>query len=258
MFFKTDNMSFEILTVMELSWRRFNGQPVRRPFHAICFRLEGGADILTDTQGTVRLEEGDISFAPAGFPFSKQAGPGRIIAVHITSDSDLPRELLRFVPQNSASFRTRFLKLHQVWSKKRPGYQYEAKSILYRILQEIEQQWADPCASAASQRLSASVEYIHEHYSQGDLSVDALSRMSSMSDTYYRKLFVAEYGMTPQQYISRLRLASATELLESGYYSVSEVATRCGFNSIDYFSVFFKKQTGLSPLQYRTKHLHQA
>ena len=77
-----------------------------------------------------------------------------------------------------------------------------------------------------------------------------------MSDTYFRKLFVQEHHITPQCYINRLRLEMATELLRTGYYSVSEVAERCGFNSACYFSTFIKKETGLSPLQYRKQLLN--
>ena len=57
--------------------------------------------------------------------------------------------------------------------------------------------------------------------------------------------------MTPQKYINQLRLTAATELLQSGYYSISEVASHCGFNNINYFSAFIKKETGLSPVSYR-------
>ena len=100
------------------------------------------------------------------------------------------------------------------------------------------------------------MEHINEHFAEGAVSVDELARMCGMSDTYFRKLFVSEFGVTPQQYISRLRLGAATELLQSGYYTVSEIASRCGFNNINYFSTFIKKETGLSPLHYRNQLLY--
>jgi hypothetical protein len=43
---------------------------------------------------------------------------------------------------------------------------------------------------------------------------------------------------------------NAKELLESGFYSVSEVAMRCGFDDVSYLCRFFKKHTGLTPLEF--------
>ena len=62
---------------------------------------------------------------------------------------------------------------------------------------------------------------------------------------------VAEDGKT----LSFTATFPATELLQSGYYSVGEIASRCGFNNINYFSTFIKKETGLSPLRYRDRLL---
>ena len=123
---------------------------------------------------------------------------------------------------------------------------------MYKIMLEMERQWA--AQGPNDQRLNAALTHIHDHISDTALSVESLSQLCNMSDTYFRRLFVQAIGITPQRYISNLRLEMATELLRSGYYSVSEIAERCGFNNPNYFSLFIKKETGLSPLQYR-KHL---
>ena len=74
-----------------------------------------------------------------------------------------------------------------------------------------------------------------------------------MSDTYFRQQFRQEFGLTPIRYINRLRLQTAVELLQSGYYTVSEVADRCGFRNIQYFSAFVRRESGLTPQQHRKK-----
>ena len=137
------------------------------------------------------------------------------------------------------------------WSQKFPSYGYEAKIIFYNIILEMERQWSKKRRSAACEQIQPAVAYINAHYTEGNLCVEDLARMCCVSDTYLRKLFVAEYGKTPQRYISDLRLDAATELLRSGYYTVSEIAERCGFSNVNYFSTFIKKETGKSPLQYR-------
>ena len=175
--------------------------------------------------------------------------------VHFLSDSPLPDSIRRFIPKNPDHFRQAFLELAALWTEKRPGYEYEAKILLYRILLDMERQWAQQ--SPADPRLTPALQYISDHLGDSALSVDTLAKLSNMSDTYFRKLFVESLKVTPQKYIHDLRLERATELLRSGYYSVSEISDRCGFNNPNYFSLFIKKETGLTPLQYR-KHLLSA
>ena len=55
------------------------------------------------------------------------------------------------------------------------------------------------------------------------------------------------------RYINRLRFDLARELLRSGYYTIKEVSERCGFNNVNYFCLFIKKETGMSPLHYQKK-----
>ena len=91
------------------------------------------------------------------------------------------------------------------------------------------------------------VEYIHDHFTEDGLTVDFLAKMCGMSDTYFRKLFVKNFSLTPIDYIKSLKVNYARDLLLSGYYTVGEVSDKCGFNTINYFSSFMKKETGLTP-----------
>ena len=64
------------------------------------------------------------------------------------------------------------------------------------------------------------------------------------------EFFVKNYSATPLKYINDLKLNYAKELLRSSYYTVSEVAEKCGFENVYYFSLFMKKRTGKSPSQF--------
>ena len=52
-----------------------------------------------------------------------------------------------------------------------------------------------------------------------------------------------------------MRLENAKALLRTGYYSVTETATRCGFDSVSYFSYTFRRETGVTPSAYRERFL---
>ena len=77
-----------------------------------------------------------------------------------------------------------------------------------------------------------------------------MAKRCNVSETYFRKLFFENYQITPLEYINNLRTEYAIELLESGYYNVTEVAEKCGFGNAYYFSTFIKKRTGHSPKKF--------
>ena len=71
------------------------------------------------------------------------------------------------------------------------------------------------------------------------------------------KLFTEYYGITPSDYILKIRISAAKQLLITKDDSIARIAADCGFSSQSYFNYSFKKQTGLSPLKYRKKMLSQ-
>lgn len=75
-----------------------------------------------------------------------------------------------------------------------------------------------------------------------DLSGYSVSRFSEL----YRKI----YGISPINDVIEHRILLAKQLLLSGQASVEYISTACGFNSINYFSKFFKEKTGYSPTEY--------
>ena len=58
-------------------------------------------------------------------------------------------------------------------------------------------------------------------------------------------------GVTPMQYIISLRIQQAQRLLGTSEYNVTEVSSLVGYDNPLYFSRLFKKQTGMSPSEYR-------
>ena len=93
--------------------------------------------------------------------------------------------------------------------------------------------------------------FILEHSADETLSIQSLARKADMSEVYFRKLFHALYGSTPIAYIMEVRLTNAKELMRYTDLSLEEIALQCGFSSLSYFCRVFKKQTDLTPSQYR-------
>lgn len=99
-------------------------------------------------------------------------------------------------------------------------------------------------------RMENTVLYIHEHYAE-DLRVQTLAAREHLSDSRYRELFRQTFGQSPGEYITRLRIFHACDLLRSTNLPVSRIAESCGYADTLYFSRIFRKKMGISPLGYR-------
>lgn len=79
-----------------------------------------------------------------------------------------------------------------------------------------------------------------------NLTLEDIARENNVSISYLKLLFKSYAGISPKGYFNQLRVRRATELLESGLPSGS-VSEIMNFSSPNYFSVFYKKYTGISP-----------
>lgn len=113
-----------------------------------------------------------------------------------------------------------------------------------RRLEERRQQHSMIKAVAAEQ-------YIRDRYTDFDLSVTGVCSALSISKSYFSPLFKTHTGMTFVEYLTRVRIERARELLASQDLRSYEIAEQVGFRDAHYFSLTFKKQTGYSPTEYR-------
>jgi len=95
--------------------------------------------------------------------------------------------------------------------------------------------------------------YLDEHYADSELKMGKIARMFNISPSYFSTIFHKEFGQTFRDYLSKVRLNHAKELLSTSNLKCSEIAYQCGFTDSHYFSYVFKKKTGLTPLQFRAK-----
>ena len=60
-------------------------------------------------------------------------------------------------------------------------------------------------------------------------------------------------GVGFNEYVAGLRVEQAKQLLRETNLKINQIASQCGFRSASYFIVVFRKQTGLSPSEYRNR-----
>lgn len=252
MFFETERFNINILSVHQLKWEKRSDNSDTRPYYALSFRVLGDAEFV-HKNGINKVSTNDIVFVPSFCRYKLNSENEHLFVIHFESNDTLPTQIKSFTPENPAYFKRKFEELYTVWSKKQTGYIHECNSIIYRILMHIEREYLHTKHSAADERLNEAVDFIHDNFTKGDFSIDELAQLCNMSGTYFRKLFMKKYQMTPLEYINKLKTQYATELLKSNYYTVSEIAEKCGFQNIYYFSSFIKKATGISPINIAKK-----
>lgn len=98
------------------------------------------------------------------------------------------------------------------------------------------------------------MDYFEEHYAQ-KISLDRIAGNMYLSPFYISKIFKAETGNTPINYLIDIRMEKAKKLLEeSPQLSVQEVSVRVGYEDAYHFSKLFKKKFGTTPSAVRKMH----
>jgi len=121
------------------------------------------------------------------------------------------------------------------------GNRFLLLSGVYRVLHQLTE--PETCVSGL---LAPAVAYLKEHCTE-EVTNGELARKCSISEEYFRKLFRKTYGMPPRQYVIRMRINLAKQLLTEGKLTVSETAERCGFSSSYHFSRLFREKTNETP-----------
>lgn len=92
--------------------------------------------------------------------------------------------------------------------------------------------------------------YVNGHFTE-DISSKTLSRQFGYDESYFCRRFKEATGTSPTKYIRYLRLEKAQHLLHTTSENICDIALRCGFSDICYFSNCFKRQFGISPSVFR-------
>ncbi|GBF77082.1 AraC family transcriptional regulator [Paenibacillus sp. 598K] len=160
---------------------------------------------------------------------------------------------------HTPNFEDLWLRLEAIWHRIQQGSEqaYDASRRLYDLLLAlIEGQF--PSASQPGKTappgsphtaLQIAVQWIHDHLTER-LLVPNVAKAAGYSVQHFHRLFVASYGVTPQQYILQLRMSRALQLL--GDYpgmTVEQVAEQLGMD-VSYFIRMFKRTYGTTPKRY--------
>jgi len=103
--------------------------------------------------------------------------------------------------------------------------------------------------------VNAIVSFINENY-MNDISLDKIARNMYLSPVYISRIFKEETGESPINYLIKVRLSKAREMLEKGRMPIKAVAKSVGYDDAYHFSKLFKKYYGSPPSRYRKQGWH--
>ncbi len=122
------------------------------------------------------------------------------------------------------------------------------------LLIEIERETNYNYSSASKEKKSKDCrfvkEYLDAHYTE-NITLDVLSEKSEMNKYYLVHSFTKTFGCSPISYLNEKRIEESKRLLETTNLSIAEIAVEIGFSSQSYFSQSFKKNTYMTPNEYR-------
>ena len=99
--------------------------------------------------------------------------------------------------------------------------------------------------------------FLSQRFSDPNLMLQDVAGEVGMSQSHFSTVFAQETGLTFTQYLTALRIGKARELLSATAMRSSEIAFAVGYNDAHYFSYMFKKQTGVTPSEYRKENGNQ-
>jgi AraC-like DNA-binding protein len=131
---------------------------------------------------------------------------------------------------------------------------FNINALLERIRAVLS--WQDNCPAlptAFSRHVIRAIEYFARHYGAG-CSLESVSQVVGVSQTYLSSRFRAETGKPPMQFLARMRFEMTRELLIESDLKLNEVAGRVGFYDASHLSRLFLRIAGQRPTEFRDRY----
>lgn len=133
---------------------------------------------------------------------------------------------------------------------------YMASSLVYQFIMELnrfafkrEQEVEKP------DKIRIAIEYVEQNLTTVE-SVEEIAQVANLSLYYFTRLFKKTMGLTPLQYVTKLRLERAIRLLKETDYNIEVIAVMVGYANASYFIKVFKQWIGYPPGEFRQGENH--
>ena len=223
-----------------------------RPHHGILYVIEG-REIYETKDSVLKTYPGDVLYLPKSTPYSIHMLDSVCTVICIDFETSEPLSLPWFSvhAKNPQIFKDSFTEIEHLWKLKRPNYVAQGLSVFYRVISDMQNQLSkEYFPNERIRKFQPIIDYIHENYDDPTLRIEELAESFGVNPRYFYRVFKEFYSFPPKQYLTRLRMDKAKELIVSGKYNLSQIAEMSGYSDIYHFSKAFKAENGLPPTQY--------
>ncbi len=246
-----ENMeNLKLLNVTSGPTRSFT-EVENRKTHLFLFRTSGTTQMTSSDGESYTLHTGEMLYIPKGLSYKTRAISEESCSYSaITFDGDLEDAKPKIY--SLAEFpETDFICCHMpnMWKLGSSADKFKCIATFYNFLASIENiEHSSYSEKSKFHIIEPAVKYLNANIFKTSFKVDSLPAICGISDTYFRKIFIAKYGTTPQKYVISKRISHAKSIMDVGHTkSVSEIALEVGYKDPLYFSKAFKKKYGISP-----------
>ena len=248
--FNTSVIYLTNVSVHQIRHEKWVKKAKARNHHAISLRFGGHARFSFENYEQIDVNKGAICFMPQGVSFThQQFEPSEIVVIHFNAKELLGCKPFVLNPLDDGDFQHLFNQLCHVWEENPEPSNVNIMAAAYKIFETIIGESETQLAGSRSQIIFEAIKYMRQNFANPKLTIGACADAVGISEIYLRKLFKKKFNDSPSNYLCDLRVKYAKTLLESGYYTVNEVAERSGFSSPAYFCSVFKAHTKLTPLE---------
>ena len=241
----------DIINGVSISQRTFQN----RFSHAFVFKINGES-IYNFENNSLLLRQDEMLFIPKGSSYNVKRLSEKSEYVLINFDANIQHSVATVYSLDKYSELSNIYKnLAKLWLFGGKSEKYKCYSVFYNILAFISTKEKTQYSYAKKfKKIEAAINYLHTNIFNCDIKVDDLHLLCGISDTYFRKIFKSNFGVTPQEYIINKRLSQAQSIILSGdYNSIGEVALSVGYSDALYFSRIFSKKYGACPTEFIQK-----
>lgn len=247
MFCDGGDRAFRILGVYRVKSNAESMSEKKRLHTAISIRIKGKSVFYYGENGNIKKEasDGTVVYLPAGLDYHRITGAKEErIVVHLDETaSENGREIEVF--SGCEALIPIFESLLITWETGERSSYNRAMQTLYKIFEALQSLRGDNTAVPRS--IIAGVRLMESGFRDPELRISACARECHVSETYFRRVYTARFGVSPMKALEELRFSYALRLIETGYYKIKEVAYLSGFSDPKYFRAAFKKRYGIPP-----------
>lgn len=217
--------------------------------HGLSFKRSG--ETLYRFEGReLTVKAGELVYIPKGSTYTAVRMSESSEYVLINFDADIDAGQFQVFPMDGyPDLNYIYDQAPRLWRLGDSSEKYRCYSIFYSVLSFIIARQSSSYAYITKfDRIAPAVEYLRAHIFDCDLRVEALPVLCGVSDTYFRKVFRANFNVSPREYIANKRLDQACSLIINGAYNtIAEVALSVGYSDPLYFSRVYSRRFGHCP-----------